>query len=1111
MADSNNYTQLINKLDQFTRKYYINKMIRGALYFVGLAFLLFLVFSVAEHNFYFSQGIRKVIFYSFFGVSLISLLYWVVSPLTKYFRLGKTISHDQAATIVGTHFSDVQDRLLNVLQLKRQADNSSQTDLLLASIDQKSELISLVPFKNAIDLRKNRKYLKYALPPLMLFLVLLIAAPSIIKDSTFRIINNNKDFERAAPFKFLMEENEFQVIQYNDFELKIKIDGLSLPDEVFIDVDNYQYRMKKVAADQFEYLFKNVQKDTPFRIFAGNVKSAKFDLNVLEKPNLLEFSLFLNYPAYTGSKDETLNNIGDVSIPIGTTIKWDFESENTDKIEIAFAKKLTKEIKRKGETSFEYSKKVMQDGQYKVYLHNDQIPFPDSFLYNLNVIPDQHPSIQVQKFQDSTDNSVAFFTGNANDDYGISSISFNYTISKEESGIQTPITKKLHSGGTRSAHYEYILDINELGLETGDNVSYYFEVFDNDQVNGSKSSKTGIMTYRKPSIKELKEEEEKNEEEIKKNLEEALKESKEIQEEFKKLREKLLQKKEIDWQTKKEMEKLLERQEELQEKMEKAKENFEKNQKNNELQKKSEELQKKEEKINKMFEELMNDEMKELMEKIKELMQELKKDEAMEMMEEMEMDDKEVEQELDRLKELYKQLEVEKDVEEMIEELNKLAEEQKDLAEENKNEEKTPEEVKEEQEKIEEKFEELKEEMEKLEEKNEELERPKDLGEENEEKMEEISEEMDDAQEKMDSEDSEGASESQEGAGEKMEEMAAAMEGAAQSGEMEQMEEDLQAIRQLLENIITLSFDQESLTNDITRANQRTPRYVSLVQEQFKLADDFEMIADSLHELSKRQEQIETFVIEKVTDIKKNLKTGIKRLEDRSKVTANENQRNTMTGLNDLALMLNESLQQMQQQMSGMMSGSQMCNKPGGKGKGKAGGKKPGDKISTGQQGVSQTLKEMMENAKNGKGNSSKDFAKAAAKQAALRKALEEMKQEKQENGEKGGGAIQEILDEMNKIEVDLVNKKLDNQMMLRQKEIMSRLLETEKADQQRDLDTKRKAENTRDKARKFPPSIEEYIKKREAEIDEYKTVSPALKPYYKFLVEQYYQSLKTN
>jgi len=71
-------------------------------------------------------------------------------------------------------------------------------------------------------------------------------------------------------------------------------------------------------------------------------------------------------------------------------------------------------------------------------------------------------------------------------------------------------------------------------------------------------------------------------------------------------------------------------------------------------------------------------------------------------------------------------------------------------------------------------------------------------------------------------------------------------------------------------------------------------------------------------------------------------------------------------------------------------------------------------------------------------------------------------------------------------------------------------LLEAEKADQQRELDNKRRAETAQKVERKMPPSLEAYLKKREAEIDKFKNVSPELNPFYKFLVEEYYKSLKS-
>jgi hypothetical protein len=286
---------------------------------------------------------------------------------------------------------------------------------------------------------------------------------------------------------------------------------------------------------------------------------------------------------------------------------------------------------------------------------------------------------------------------------------------------------------------------------------------------------------------------------------------------------------------------------------------------------------------------------------------------------------------------------------------------------------------------------------------------------------------------------------------------------------------------------------------------------VTLVQEQFKLKDDFILIQDSLIALSKRVTEIETFVVDKVAEVKSNLNESIENMEARQKPRANDTQRRVMKNTNDLAVMLSESMENMQQQMSSM-SGDGSCPKPGdkpGEGKGNK-GSVPMDKITEGQKEMGEEMKKMMGEQKGGKQGMSKEFAQAAARQAALRKALEEIKQGRDEQGKSSQG-LQEMIEQMDKIETDLVNKRLNNEMLKRQQDIVTRLLEADKADRQRQLDDKRIAERTVEKERKYPPAIEEYIKKKESEVEMYKTVSPSLKPYYKYLVEEYYKSLKEN
>ena len=205
MAAQTNYQLLIQKLDQFIRKYYVNKLIRGFLYSVGFVLLMFLVVDLLIYYNDLGTSTRTALFFSFVGISLLAVAYWVFLPLLNYFRLGKVISHEQAASIIGDHFTDVKDKLLNILQLKQQSEMSSNNGLILASIDQKSEEIKLVPFKSAINLSHNKKYLRYALPPLLLLVIILFAAPSLITDGTERLINYGVEFVRPAPFKFVLE------------------------------------------------------------------------------------------------------------------------------------------------------------------------------------------------------------------------------------------------------------------------------------------------------------------------------------------------------------------------------------------------------------------------------------------------------------------------------------------------------------------------------------------------------------------------------------------------------------------------------------------------------------------------------------------------------------------------------------------------------------------------------------------------------------------------------------------------------------------------------------------------------------------------------------------
>ncbi|HRI01426.1 MAG TPA: DUF4175 family protein [Saprospiraceae bacterium] len=1109
--NQNYYDQLIQKIDQFTRKFYINKLIRGSLYFVGLCTVVFIVLNLLEHQFYFGKGTRKLMFFGFLALFSGSFYYWVLNPLLHYFRLGKLISHEDAAKIIGKHFTDVKDKLLNVLQLKHQAINFSDRSLIEASIEQKAGELRPVPFVAAIDLQKNRKYIQYAFLPLLLLGGIWFWSPSLIKDPTKRLIENNKEFEKAALFSFELQNGSLKTEQNSDFILRVKTKGSVMPAEVMLEADQFQYKMQQESAEEFVYTFSNLQKNTKFKLISGEITSQEYELEVVMKPLILGFTTILDYPSYTSRKDEQLENTGDLTVPAGTKLTWNLNTANTNQMWVKWNYSNRQALQQTEETQYRFAQQALKDGSYTIFYKNNELAGFDSVQYQISVIPDQYPQISVEAFPDSNNTRVIYFAGDVSDDYGLKNLNFHYTIKNEQSAelANKTIPVSLSSDQTNSS-FKYVLDMEALGMQAGDKISYYFEIWDNDAINGSKSSKSNILDFRQSSKEELSKQEENNSQELKKDLEKSIEDAKRLQQKLADFKNKMLQEKDVEWNNKRDLEKMMKEQEQIQKQFEEAKNKYEENLKNqNQHSTPDEKTQEKQQQLQQLMNESMSEEMKQLMKQIQELMQQLNKDQAVKMSEQFENKSQDMTKEMERLLELFKELELEKNRKDVIDKMRELANEQRNLGDKTEKKELSPEESKKQQEELEKKLDEINKKQEENQKKNSELEKPKDMKDRKKEN-EAIKKDQKDSKQKLDQKDSKGGGSKQKDAADKMDEQANQMEQEMQEEEKEEHEEDIKVLKQLLENLVSLSFDQEQLIKEVSITNSQTPRYVSLVQDEFRLKDNFRLVEDTLTELSKRVMEISSFVMDKVDEINDNFKQTIENLEGRNVSAATGNQHRVMKNVNDLAVMLSETMSKKQQQAAACNKpGSGSCNKPGGKGsKPSKSGKKPSDKISDGQGKIGDEMKGLQKKQQEGQGKLSKEYAQLAAKQAQLRKLMEDLEREKREQGQ-GAGQMSDIIKEMNKIEKDLVNKNLTNETLKRQQEITTRLLEAERAEREREYKDERKSETGTNIDRKFPPQLEEYIKKRQAETEWFQQVSPELRPFYKNLVDQYFQNLK--
>ncbi len=1187
---------LIKKLDEFVRKYYKNQLLKGVLYSSGILVSAFLTVVLLEYFGEFNTIIRTILFFGFLTAVIAVLVKYISIPLLKLNKIGTIISYDQAASIIGDHFTNVQDKLLNVLQLQNNRSLTGSPELLMASITQKINELKPVPFATAINLSDNKKYLKYVLPVLFLMGSIFLIWPQIITKGTKRLVHYQTYYEREMPFKFNIQNKNLQALQTQDYKLEVEITGSRIPNEIFININGIEYKLEKENNISFNYTFKNLQANTDFQLNASGFNSKEYELKVLPKPSLVQFNLQLVYPSYLNKPNESLANSGDLQIPQGTKVNWIFNTKNTDNLQLRFSDSLASPQKS-SQDQFNFSRKFMQSNNYSVKALNQFVQgLSDSVNYSVNVITDQHPGIDVSEKRDSLNPKNVYFSGQIKDDYGFNGLAFHYKKFGTDSTGKTSETSgsfPIHVNSKQTTQpYFYFLDAAQFNLLPGDKVEYYFEVHDNDGVNGSKSSKTQMMVFKAPTKDEINESTDKNNSEIKKDLEESIKKAKQLQKDVNELSKKITDKKQLGYDEKKKIEDLVKKQNELKNKIEQVKqENQLNNKQQNEFSQTDENIMEKQKQLEQLFENVMTPEMKKLFDELNKMLERLDKNEVQQKLEEMKLSNKDIEKELDRNLEAFKQLEVEQKMQNAIEKLQDLKKKEDDLNKETENktqdkkddksqdkkDEKTGDkkdekagdkkdeksgdkkdeksgdkkdskskeekakDLEKKQDDIKKEFEKLKEELKEIDKKNSELEQPNALP-KTEEKQNEISKEMQNSSEQLGKENKKNASKSQKSASQKMEEMQQEMEKAMEDAEEKQDEENAQALRQILENLLNLSFGQEELVKALPKTRIDNPQYVKIPQEQNKLKDNSKIIEDSLLALSKRAPKISALVNREINAINMNMEKTVKSLADRNTGEATMRMQTTMTSVNNLALLLNESLEQMQQQMKAQQQskskpGKGKCKKPGNSPgskpsdkpgipnmrkmqeqlnkqlqqlkdaleKGSKPGEKPGDKKGQkpgekpggmGQQGTQGN--QMMP-------GTSEQMAKMAAQQEALRRQMQALTDKIKNKGSNPGGNIAEMMEQTEK---DIVNKQISNETMKRQQEILTKLLESEKAEREREQDEQRKSNEAKNEILSNPGQFLEYKRLKEKEMELLNTVPPSLTPYYKEKVNNYFNSV---
>ena len=274
---------LFKKIDTFRKKYYLNKIIRGSILAVVAYCSLTIIISILEYFGKFSIVTRSILFYSLIITYLYILIAYIIYPVLKYYKIGKIINKNQAANLISKHFKIIQDKLLNTIELIEIEKNENYSkELLIASIEKRTNELKPIPFIKAVNFKKNNEYLKLLLIVILVGTAIFILSPNIITEGAERIVNHNKYFKPKNYFDINILNKELKVEKGKNFKLNINVEGNILPDNLFIYYGGNEFIMKKMEVNIFTYLIKNINNDLEFCIKNEKFISELYKIKVLK-------------------------------------------------------------------------------------------------------------------------------------------------------------------------------------------------------------------------------------------------------------------------------------------------------------------------------------------------------------------------------------------------------------------------------------------------------------------------------------------------------------------------------------------------------------------------------------------------------------------------------------------------------------------------------------------------------------------------------------------------------------------------------------------------------------------------------------------------------------
>ncbi|MFA5803059.1 MAG: DUF4175 family protein [Melioribacteraceae bacterium] len=1087
--------------------------------FLSATFLciLFLVLVLLEAIGNFSPDLRTVLFYSFLVVTVLTFGLYVAFLFIKDFIYYVNPDYIETASKVGVYYPEIKDELANAVQLINENNINYSNQLVDAAFKNVYSRTEKLNFNAVVDFTSTKNLWKLYITTFVATIILVFFVPSL-HSAAIRFLNYNKNYTPPAKFVFEIEPGNAEITKGDNITIKIKALG-EQPKEISLlekFEEQTEFSEKILSPDSlgiFTYYINNVKSPLEYFATAENITSEKYKISVINRPIISSSELTITPPAYTRLPEQTQKDNGNITALIGSKIKLTMSSSRELSSAIVMFSDSTSKKMNLASTKATVDFVITKEAGYYILIADAQgYSNINPITYSIKTLVDKNPSIEMISPNENIklgNKSKISLVSKISDDYGFSKMNLNFRLSASkyrptnEEFTQVPITI---SNQQKEEEVYFVWDLALLVLAEGEVLSYYFEVFDNDNISGPKSTKTKQFTITVPSLNELFAEAEDKQKESEKDLSQTLKDAEQLKQEMQKISDDLKQNsKDISWQEKERVEKAVDKFKEITKKIEDVSRKLSemKNDlaKNNLL---SEETLQKYNELQELLEKMSSEEMKEAFKRLQESLNSMNRDNVQMSLEEMKANEEYIKKSIERTLNLLKRIQIEQKIDELVkrtEDLTQKIDELKNKTEQSSLSDKTKrDELTNRQKDITSDINKLNDEVNKLGEKMNELpDMPK-------EQMDKLKSELDKQNnEQLSDEAGKNLQQMQ-----KMQSMQNQQELSQNMSSMLKQMQNLQSAMQqmnqmknfydmmkILDDLLTLSKDQENLKNNTEQLSPYSNEFSKNSRDQNDIQNNLGKVLQKMNDLSQKTFAITPEMGNALGKALTNMQQSINAMQNLQGPAAAQLQKNAMASLNEAASLMKGAMDQ-------MMSG-------GGKGGGIMSLMQQLQQMAQQQMNLNQ-LTQMLNQGQMTQ-EMMAQMQRLAQQQEAIRKSLEQLNQETKEAGQSKRLAsnLEKILSEMKEVVTNLQSEKMNDDLVKKQEKILSKLLDAQTSMNERDYEKDRKSSSVKDYNRNSPPDLilntDEGKNKLKDEL--LKAIREGYKKDYEDLIRKYFEALE--